>query len=159
MSFNPVYTLIQTLTGIATGKIRFKKERNGETVQMLNGHRFTVFRHAVWRSKIEKGNEPAVFCVRFHVLGMSPEMNMKFSLILMLFILGLPGFREKYWMINRRNGDFQGLYEWASEEDAKNYVDSFAMKFMTKRSVQGSLSYEIISGIGLEDHLRHLGFR
>jgi hypothetical protein len=158
MSFNPVYTLIQTLIGITTRKIRFKKGRTGKTVQMLNGHRFTIFRHAVRRSK-NKNKEPAVFCVRFHVSGMSPERNIQFSLIPMLFILGLPGFQEKYWMINRRNGDFQGLYQWASEEDAKNYADSFAMKFMTNRSVPGSLSYEIIPGIGLDDHLRHLGFK
>lgn len=58
MSFNPVYTLIQTLTGIVTWKIKFKKEGVGKTVQMLNGHKFTVFRHAVMRSKIERVINP-----------------------------------------------------------------------------------------------------
>jgi hypothetical protein len=59
-------------------------------------------------------------------------------------------------MINRRNGDFQGLYEWNSVEQAEEYVNSFAMNFMTKRSIPGSVSYEIIPEIGLVDHLRHL---
>lgn len=157
MSFNPIYAFITTLSVILTGQIRFKRDDIGKTVQMLDGHRFTVFRHAIRRPKIEKGHEPAVFCVRFHVDGMSPKRNIKFSLIPMLFILGLPGFREKYWMINNRNGDFQGLYEWESEQDARKYANSFAMKFMTKRSVKGSVSYEIITKIGLDDHLRHLG--
>jgi hypothetical protein len=157
MSYTQISTFIKTITGITTGKIQFKRDEIGKTVQMLDGHRFTVFRHAIKKSKNQKGQKPAVLCVRFHLKGMSPERNIKFSLLPMLFILGLPGFREKYWMINRRNGDFQGLYEWNSLEEAQEYVNSFAMNFMTKRSIPGSVSYEIIPEIGLADHLRHLG--
>lgn len=90
---------------------------------------------------------------------MSPECNIKFSLIPLLFILGLPGFREKYWMINKLNGDFQGIYEWESEEAARNYADSFAMNFMTKRSVSGSINYEIIPEIGVGEYLRNLSLK
>ena len=47
-------------------------------------------------------------------------------------------------MLNEANGDFQGIYEWDSVEHAKNYANSFAMKFMTMRSVRGSVSYVIL---------------
>ena len=47
-------------------------------------------------------------------------------------------------MLNEASGDFQGVYEWDTVEDAKNYASSFAMKFMTIRSVPGSVSHEIV---------------
>lgn len=156
MNYNPVYAFIKTLIGITTFKIRFKADDVGKTILMSDGNRFTVFRHVVKESQIEKGEKPAVFFVKFHLREMSPERNIKFSLIPMFFILGLPGFREKYWMINKQNGDFQGIYEWESEVAARNYANSFAMKFMTRRSVPGSIYHEIIPGTGIDDYLKNL---
>ena len=37
-----------------------------------------------------------------------------------------------------------GIYEWDTVQEAENYASSFAMKFMTMRSVSGSVSCEII---------------
>jgi len=48
------------------------------------------------------------------------------------------------WMLNEASGDFQGIYEWDSVEHAKNYANSFAMKFMTMRFARGSVSYVIL---------------
>jgi len=158
MSHTYISSFIKTITGITTGKIQFKRDEINKTVQMLDGHRFTIFRHVTKKTKNQKGQKPAVLCLRFHIKGMSPERNIKFSLLTMFFILGLPGLREKYWMINRRNGDFQGLYEWSSVDTANQYINSFAMNFINKRSIPGSVSYEIIPEIGLKDHLRHLNY-
>ena len=76
---------------------------------------------------------------------MSPRQNKLFSLLPVPFFVGLPGFRSKLWMLNEASGDFQGIYEWDSVEHAKNYADSFAMKFMTMRSARGSVSYMILT--------------
>jgi hypothetical protein len=111
--------------------------------------------HAVMSTKINDNN-PAVFKVRFHLTNMPPKRNIKFSLVPMLIILGLPGFRAKLWMLNEVNGDFQGIYEWDTLQDAENYANSFALKFMISRSVPGSVSHEIIPDQSLNDYINSL---
>lgn len=80
--------------------------------------------------------------VRFRVAGMTPQQNKVFSLLPIPFFIGLPGFRSKLWALNAR-GVFQGIYTWDTEEAAERYAHSFAMKFMTRRAVPGSVSYRI----------------
>jgi hypothetical protein len=149
MSSNSVYTFIKALTNIVTFKTRFKRNDIGKTVQMHDGYKFTVFRHAIKNSK--PATNPVVLCVRLHFTEKSTKPSMP-----MLSVLGFPGFREKYWMINHWNEDFQALYEWDTKEDAEEYVNSFAMNYLKKKSVPRSIHYEIIPGIGLADHMRHL---
>ena len=122
---------------------------------MKDGQQFTIFRHAVMSTPLN-GENPAIFKVKFQLANMSPERNIKYSLIPMLFILGLPGFRAKFWMLNKINGDVQGIYQWDTFEDAKNYANSFALNFMTSRSVLGSVSYEIIPNKSLEEYIKSL---
>ena len=47
------------------------------------------------------------------------------------------------WILDEASGDFQGIYEWDTAQDAENYAHSFAVRFMTMRSVPGSVSCEI----------------
>ena len=60
------------------------------------------------------------------------------------FFVGLPGFRSKLWAVDPSTGECQGTYQWATAADAGNYAGSFAMRFMTRWSAPGSLSYRII---------------
>lgn len=46
-------------------------------------------------------------------------------------------------MFGKETGEFQGLYEWDTVDDAKNYLFSFPMKLMEKRAIPESLTYEI----------------
>jgi hypothetical protein len=46
--------------------------------------------------------------------------------------------------LNAENGDFQGIYGFETVKDAEAYAGSFAVRFMTKRSVPGSISYRIV---------------
>jgi hypothetical protein len=156
MSFNPIYAFIKTTTGILTRKIRFQKDNIGKTIQMNDGYRFTILKHAVKASETEDKSKITVLCLRFHLKDAESEKEVKPSKLPMFFSLGLPGLREKMWMVNKWNGDFQGIYEWNNEENAHKYVDSFAMKFMTRNAVPGSVKYEILPGISLHDHVRHL---
>jgi hypothetical protein len=61
----------------------------------------------------------------------------------MWFIMGLPGFRSKFWMIDDETGDFCGYYEWDTIEDAQNYGKSFAVRFMTNRSIPDSAWFHV----------------
>jgi len=59
-------------------------------------------------------------------------------------------------MLNEANEYFQGIYLWDTLEDAKNYSDSFALNFMTSRSVPGPVSYEIIPDKSLDEYVKSL---
>jgi hypothetical protein len=63
----------------------------------------------------------------------------------MLGFLGLPGFRSKLWLFDKTTGSFGGIYEWDTVQDAKNYNESYAMKFSKWRSVPGRFKTEIFS--------------
>ena len=107
--------------------------------------KFTVFRHVVIRQTIKKHAKPqAVFIVRFQPKNMTVEENKRFSRIPMLVFMGFHGFRSKHWMVDTATGLCQGVYEWDTLRDAENYSKSMALRFITKRSVSGSVSFEII---------------
>lgn len=50
---------------------------------------------------------------------------------------------KKAWMYGKETGVFQGLYEWDTVEDARNYGTSFPLRLMKKRAVPESLVFEI----------------
>jgi hypothetical protein len=47
-------------------------------------------------------------------------------------------------MYNPESGDSSGYYEWDTVEDAENYSRSFAAGFMARRSVPGSVSFNVL---------------
>ena len=112
---------------------------------MEDGQEFVIFRQAFVDPRKDQPEAPqATFRVQFYVAHMTPKQNRLFSLLPIPFFVGLPGFRLKLWILNEASGNFQGIYEWDTVEDAHNYASSFAMKFITMRSVSGSTSYSII---------------
>jgi hypothetical protein len=54
-------------------------------------------------------------------------------------------------MLDEARGDFQGLYRWASVAAAERYAASYAMRFMTRRAVPGSVSHRITAGSDSQD--------
>ena len=142
-NFNPVASLVNVFKYALTGCIHFPRQRVG-TEFWLDGEKWIIFREVIVDPKTGQPKKPgAVFRPRFHVSGMSVRVNILFSLLPMFFIIGLPGFRSKLWLVNPNNGDFSGYYEWDTVQDAENYGNSFAAKFMTGRSVPGSVSFKI----------------
>ena len=142
---NPFLSFLNTLVYALRGRLHFPKGRIGEVLTMEDGQEFVIFRQVIVDPGEDQPEKPgATFRVRFHVAHMSPKQNKFFSLLPIPFFVGLPGFRSKLWTLNGTTSDFQGIYEWDTVQDAENYAKSFAMKFMTMRSVRGSVSYEII---------------
>lgn len=84
------------------------------------------------------------------------ETNKRLSMIPAPFLMGMKGFREKYWTFNEDTDYFQGIYQWESKEIAENYPGSFIFKLMTKRAASGTLSYEIIPDMVLSKYIREL---
>jgi len=144
-TLNPMSSLLRFLGYVLTGRINFPRECLGQTVVMSDGQKFKIFKHAKLNCPPGKEREPlAIFQVRFHVANMTPRQNKMFATIPIPFFVGLPGFRSKFWMLNEETGDFQGIYEWDTINDAENYAKSYAVRFMTGRSVPGTVTWKII---------------
>jgi hypothetical protein len=142
---NPFISFLRTNWMLLTGQVRFPRGRVGQVLTLEDGQNWIIFREV--QVSVHSGRAAgvgAVFRPRFHVAGMSVRANILFSLLPIPFFLGLPGFRSKLWLYHPENGDFQGIYEWDSIEAAERYAGSFAMRFMTHRSVPGSVSCQII---------------
>lgn len=135
--------LLNTMVNLVAGRVHFLRARIGEVITMDDGRRFEIFRQAIVDRKDGKPIPPgARFIVRFRLANMSPRMNKPFSLIPMPFCIGVPGFRGKLWTLG--DGEFQGIYAFDTVKDAENYANSFAVTFMTRCSVPGSVSYYIV---------------
>jgi hypothetical protein len=125
------------------GRVHFPKKRLGEVVKGKQD--FIIFRQAVLDPRGSEPKKPgAVSTVRFQFAKFSLKTNRILSIIPIPLILAQPGFRSKTWMFGKETGEFQGLYEWTTVEDAENYRFSFPMKLMQKRAVTESLACDII---------------
>jgi hypothetical protein len=136
-----VAALVRSLARLASGRVRFLRRDVGHTLTMEDGEQFTVFRHVRVKAP---GAPAAVFVVRFTPARMSVRQNIRFSLLPMIPLLGLHGFREKYWCVNEQTGVCQGLYAWQTVADAETYAGSVALRFMARRSLPGSVSHQIL---------------
>jgi hypothetical protein len=144
-TLNPLISFLKANFYLFTRRLHFPRHRVNQVIK-LDGEDWVIFREAVLDPRPGQPRKPgAIFRPRFHVVGMSLRQNIWFSLLPIPFIVGLPGFRSKLWLYNQSTSDFQGLYEWDTVRDAENYARSFAMDFMTRRSVPGSVSSKIIS--------------
>jgi hypothetical protein len=139
---NPFIGFIRTLFLFLAGKVRFVPRSKGRRLMMEDGKEFEVFRHVRIMSKA-KDLPGAVFIVRFKPY-MSTEVNIVFSLLPRMIFMGFRGFREKYWAVDRKTGLCQGLYAWQTMKDAENYSKSIAVRFMSGRSVPGTVDLRII---------------
>ena len=75
---------------------------------------------------------------------MTIEQNIRYSNKAMMIFQGFKGFRSKYWTVDYETGECQGIYEWDTYEDAVRYSKSIAVKVMSKRSEQGSISFKVL---------------
>jgi hypothetical protein len=138
---------------IFSGRVRLPQEYVGADLTMEDRKKFTVFR----RLQIEGGNHSteqyAVFKVRFKFKSFNLKINKTLSVIPALFLVGMEGFREKYWAFDEDTDYFQGIYQWESKEIAEKYPDSFIFGLLTKRSAPGTLSYETMPNTDLSEYI------
>ena len=141
---------------VFSGRVTFPDKRIGQKLTMEDGSTFVVFRRLKILDKTDIASDRAVFEVRFQFKGLKPSTNKRLSMIPTPFLIGMKGFREKYWTFDESSGLFQGIYEWKSKEFAERYPDSLIFRLMTKRSAKGTLSYEIIPNTDLSKYIEKL---
>lgn len=154
---HPLKSLLISIFNWITLKNHFPVIFNGKLLRMKDGSNFEIFRHVIVGNKMSLRNEKGtIFIVRFKLSEMSVEKNIKFSRFPIPMFIGLPGFRAKFWLLNKETGYNQGIYQWKTERDATNYAKSFAIDFMKKRSLPNSISYEIISNENIYEFVEKL---
>lgn len=142
MKFNPIFVILKTIGLLLMGRVRFPKKQVGTTI-VVEGKEYTIFRQVVMKPKVTQPEVPeGVFRVWFST-KMSVSGAIRFSMLTLLGFIGLPGFRSKLWVVNKNTGEFGGIYEWDTVQDAYNYDKSYAMKFSKWRSVPGRFKTEV----------------
>jgi len=113
---------------------------------MEDGQEYAIFRHIRTHPQKEKG-KTTVFIVSFKFARLSHKANKIASIIPMLLITGFPGFNTKMYGVNKKNGYWQGMYQWESKDALDEYKKSFVFKMMNKRVIK-----ETIHSFQLENH-------
>jgi hypothetical protein len=133
--------IVRSLGLIVRGLVKLRRSRLDEVLTMEDGERMRIFRQLGVRT--EPGGRPGgEFRVRF-TTKMRPRLNQAFSWLPIILFIGMPGLVDKTWVVDDENGAFGGIYHWRSEEDARRYSRSLALRFMLGRSVPGSVSYSV----------------
>jgi hypothetical protein len=138
----PLIQLSRAIKYCLQGRLHFDKDVIGQI--RSEDDDYEVFRKIVLDAPEQETRNPeAIFRVTFNFRGLSSSTNKKLSLLPIPFIVAQKGFRSKTWMIGRETGRFQGLYEWDTVKDAREYWSSFPMTMMKRRAVPSSLQHEI----------------
>jgi hypothetical protein len=127
-----------------TRRICFCKDEIGKEETSEDGKVFKVFLHVVNRNKFNTGSRRAKLKISFRVKRMSLFQRVILPIASTPFFAGCPGFVSKKFLVCEKHNLFQGSYEWENEEYVRNYVSSYAMRFMRRISIPGSIRYDII---------------
>lgn len=146
----PPLCLVIALAMLVTGRLRLSRSYLGTKVRNDNGDVYRVFRN-IYMHHLSKNPDGCVFVVSFKFARLSHRSNKLASIIPMLLIAGFPGYRQKLYGVNVRNGYWQGMYEWASEAHLGAYKKSFVFRMMLKRAKTGTVNsyqpeYSSLSG-------------
>jgi len=138
----PPIQLVRAIKYYLQGRLHYDKEAIGQVRK--EDDEYEVFRKIELDAEKHTDKRPeAIFRVTFNFKGLSATTNMKLSLLPIPFIVAQHGFRSKTWMLGRNTGRFQGLYEWDTVEDARQYWHSFPMNMMKRRAIPSSLHHEV----------------
>lgn len=136
-----VGAVVRSIGLLARGRVRLPRSRVGQILTMQDGEHWRIFRQL--RLDTTPTDAPAgEFRVCF-TTRMPAQVNIAFSWLPIVLFMGLPGFVSKTWLVNDATGAFAGIYQWRTYQDAQRYAGSAALRFMTNRSVPGSVSYAV----------------
>ena len=154
--YTPIHSLVKYI-GLKLGNnLKFEEKNVGQSL-IVNGMEFSIFREIYLLTDLTIRNEgAAIFQVVFYAPERTVDTIIKRTDYTIPFFVGLPGFCNKQFMVDRESKAFSGEYEWATVENAKDYANSYAVSFMRRRSKPCPLSYKIIeksSGKTIEERI------
>lgn len=145
MEPRPLPTIARGLRILLSGRAVFPKHSLNQILRLENGRSYRVFRQIILRPLPgDPANPQGIFRVWFHSRS-STRFTILYSWLMIPIFAGMPGFRLKFWLVDDASGDFGGIYEWNSLEDAARYANSFAMRLSKLRSLPGCFSAEVFT--------------
>lgn len=143
MKEHPVSVIFNSIHVLSQGDARFGWQHLGKTITRPTGRSYRIFRQVVMKLRPGRPQQAgAVFCVWFNTRT-PPAVTIAMSWLTLLFFSGMRGFRSKIWLYDEASGEFGGIYEWDTLEQAEAYGRSFAMKLSALRSVPEQFSKEV----------------
>jgi hypothetical protein len=126
-------------------RTRLKTDRLHNLYKIDQGGTYTIFRETV--SKSSNADKPVTLVVGFRLklLKSNPIMHRIFQRVCILttpFWSGSPGFKVKLWMVDPKTKNYLGIYDWAGEQKALDYVTGL-VRILRPLSTQDSVWYEI----------------
>lgn len=126
-------------------QIVYPVENIGKELELGDSKLYKIFLEINILTKTnEIKKSKAIFTVIFHASRIKPKLVMKRTKYTLPFFAGLPGFCSKQFMVNESERKFAGRYEWETVKDAKKYAESYALRFMKRRSKPYTIYYQIV---------------
>ena len=135
---SPPICLGLSVIKLILGKLRLSRQHMGQTIKMQDDQEFTIFRH-VTSHPVQKSTSTTTFIVSFKFSRLSHNANRIASILPMLLITGFPGFDVKMYGVNKRDGYWQGMYQWQTKQVLEEYKRSFVFRMMNKRAITSTL--------------------
>lgn len=145
-STQPRAVIPRSLRQMFAGTPLYPPARLHQTITMADGNAYRVFREVILRDNPPQ-EAGGVFRVWFYSVT-PPRVTIWMSQLTKLFFFGMPGFRGKMWLLNDATGEFGGIYQFDTVEDARAYAESFAMKLSKRRSRPGMFTLEVYAKEG-----------
>ena len=138
----PLPVIFRSLRLLFKGQVRLIRLQLGKTITRSDGRGFQIFRQAVIKPRSgQTAQSGALFLVWFFA-HTSPAVTIAMSWLTLLLFAGMHGFRSKTWLFDEASGEFGGIYEWDTLEQAEEYGRSFAMALSSRRSIPGMFRKE-----------------
>lgn len=148
----PIICLLNGWIHLLSHKVKFSKELIGKTINMPDGHTYTVFRH-MYKSNSDTKANGSILMINFKFRKFSYRVNKILSLIPIPLIAGFPGFYDKVWMYDPISGFWYGLYQWENDSTIEDYQKSFVLRVMNSRADKKSITMKQISKCSLQEFL------
>jgi len=139
----PPVCLFVALLKLLLGSLKLERNNIGLNLSTGKADKYEIFRH-ISISPIYHEKDNCVFIVSFKFARLTFKANKIASIIPMLLIAGYPGFMQKIYAINPKNGYWQGLYQWKSIKHLEAYKKSFLFRMMNERALMGTVQYDVI---------------
>ena len=136
---SPPVCLFISVSRLLIGKLSLSKRYLKDTIIVEDGQEFTIFRH-ITENPVKDIEQAVTFIVKFRFARLSHNANRYASIIPMLMITGFPGFQTKMYAVNKKNGYWQGMYQWKTQKHLEEYLKSFVFRLMNKRAIEETIS-------------------
>ena len=145
----PPVCLFVALIKLLLGRLKLQRNNLGLNVSAGNPDIYAIFRN-ISIVPIHHSKDNCVFIVSFKFARLTHKANKIASIIPMLLIAGYPGFMQKIYALNPKNGYWQGLYQWKSIHHLEAYKKSFVFGMMNERALIGSVQDDVVKNYQLD---------